>query len=261
MNSGATILDDRETVEFLRDYPHLLAIADAVRATQSGRTHLADRRKPLFVAAAVVGASAAVGVVAAVLVLNPGRSAASPVRQATPLAQANVTSAVQRSIERMALEDGVDPRSVVVLGGSGTGRQSHAVLAGTNASGATVLSFLDGFGMSAFVSGSRFADASNPMFVSDTVSGPSTQARIVGLTGIATRQVARVTVRLANGTTLTLPVDQAPGIGYEGFSYVSKDASTFPATVTAYDGNGHVVTQHKVDATALCPSSQPDCVG
>jgi hypothetical protein len=38
VNSGATIFDDRETVEFLRDHPHLLAIADAVRATQSERT-------------------------------------------------------------------------------------------------------------------------------------------------------------------------------------------------------------------------------
>ena len=35
MSTGATIFDDRETVEFLRDHPHLLAIADAVRATQS----------------------------------------------------------------------------------------------------------------------------------------------------------------------------------------------------------------------------------
>jgi hypothetical protein len=38
VSSGATILDDRETVEMLRDHPHLLAIADAVRATQNKRT-------------------------------------------------------------------------------------------------------------------------------------------------------------------------------------------------------------------------------
>jgi hypothetical protein len=37
VNRGATILDDRETVELLRDHPHLLAIADAVRATQGKR--------------------------------------------------------------------------------------------------------------------------------------------------------------------------------------------------------------------------------
>jgi len=261
VNRSATIFDDRETVEFLRDRPHLLAIADAVRATQGRRTRSAHRRKPMFVAAAVVAACAAVGVVAAVLVLNPGRSAASPVRQATPLSQANVTRSLRSSIRQVALKDGVDPASVVELGGSGTGRQHHAVLAGTDESGATVLAFLDGFGQSEFVSGSRFANASNPMFVSDTVSGPSTQARIVGITGIATTEVARVAVRLANGTTLTLPVDQAPGIAYEGFSYVSSDAATFPATVTAYDTSGHVAAQHKVDATALCRSSQPDCGG
>ena len=161
----------------------------------------------------------------------------------------------------MALHDGVNPSSVVVLGGSGTGRQYHAVLAGTDASGETLLSFLDGFGQSEFGSASRFANASAPMFVSDTVSGPSTEAQIVGLTGIATSEVARVTVRLANGTTLTLALDQAPGIAFEGFSYVSRDASTFPAEVTAYDKSGHVAAQHKVDASSLCKSSQPDCVG
>jgi hypothetical protein len=194
-------------------------------------------------------------------VLRPASSNASPLRQATPLAQANITGATRRSIAHLASKEGIDPTNVVELGGSGTGRQHHAVLAGSDASGATVLSFLDGFGMSDFQQGSRFADASTPMFVSDSVSGPSTQAQIVGIVGITTSEVARVTVHLANGTTLTLPLAQAPGIAYEGFSYVSSDASTFPVTVTAYNAGGHVAAQHTVDATPLCQSSQPNCMG
>jgi hypothetical protein len=238
-------------------------MVSALRANRVAAPNLRSSPGPRrMIGAAAVAVVAAVGVVTAVFVtLNPGRGAASPVRQAIPLSQANLSGSLRRSILRTVSEEGVDPRSVVVLGGSGTGRQHHAVLAGTDASGATVLSYLDGFGMSAFVSGSRFANASTPMFVSDTVSGPSTQARIVGLTGIATQDVARVTVQLANGSTLTLPVDQAPGIAYEGFSYVSSDASTFPTTVTAYDTRGHVAAKHKVDATALCKSSQPNCGG
>lgn len=237
-------------------------LLSALHANQVAAPNLRASHPPTrMIGTAAVAAAAAVVVAVVFVTLNPGRGAASPIRQATPLSQANVTSALRRSIVRVALQDGVNPRSVVVLGGSGTGRQSHGVLAGTDASGATVLAFLDGFGQSAFAAGSRFANASNPMFVSDTVSGPSTQARIVGITGIATQDVARVTVELANGSTLTLPVDQAPGIAYEGFSYVSSDASTLPATVTAYDASGHVLMQHKVDATALCPSSQPNCVG
>lgn len=232
---------------------------DLVAAAHHWQVARERRRRRFLLATSALALAAAIAAIVAVL--NPGRSNASPIRQATPLAQTNITSAMRRSIAHMALRNGVDPATVVELGGSGTGQQHHAVLAGTNASGATVLSFLDGFGMSAFVSGSRFADASNPMFVSDTVSGPSTQARIVGITGIATQDVARVTLELANGSTLTLPVDQAPGIAYEGFSYVSSDASTFPATVTAYDASGHVAAKHKVDATALCNSSQPHCVG
>lgn len=207
--------------------------------------------------AAICGAVVA----AAVVMLNPGRSNASPVRPAIPLSQATITTGLERSIVHAAARDGVSPRSVVVLGGSGSGRQFHAVLAGTNASGATLLSFLDGFGMSAFLPGSRFANTATPMFVSDTVSGPSTQARTVGITGISTEDIARIAVQLANGTTLTLSLDQAPGIAYEGFSYVSSEASSFPAKVTAYDGSGHMVAQHKVDAAPLCPSSQPHCTG
>lgn len=60
MNSGATIFDDRETVELLCDRPHLLAIADAVRATQGKRKGSALRRTPLLVAAVVACATAAV---------------------------------------------------------------------------------------------------------------------------------------------------------------------------------------------------------
>ena len=59
MNSGATIFDDRETVEFLRDHPHLLAIADAVRATQSKQRRSAFRRTPFLVAAVVACATTA----------------------------------------------------------------------------------------------------------------------------------------------------------------------------------------------------------
>lgn len=62
MNGDVTIFGDRETVELLRDHPHLLAIADAVRATQSKPTRMARRR--LLVAAA----SLSVCVVAAVLI-------------------------------------------------------------------------------------------------------------------------------------------------------------------------------------------------
>lgn len=71
MNSGATILDDRETVEFLREHPHLLAIADAVRATQSKSTGTA--RRPLLVAAAAVAVLGAAAALIAFLVV-PGAS-------------------------------------------------------------------------------------------------------------------------------------------------------------------------------------------
>lgn len=52
MNSGATIFDDQETVELLRGRPHLLAIADAVRATQAKRT-LPGRPRTLLLVATV----------------------------------------------------------------------------------------------------------------------------------------------------------------------------------------------------------------
>ncbi len=267
MSKTVSPLRDRELVQMLADEPELLAIADALVETRR-QAGAAQRPRPLerprrlgLVGAGAVLVVIAAAIAAVVAVVNPGSSNASPVRQATPLAQANVTASVRRSIAHMALKNGVDPATVVELGGSGTGRQHHAVLAGTDASGATVLSFLDGFGMSEFVPGDRFASAAHPMFVSDTVSGPSTEARIVGMTGITTSEVTRVTVQLANGTTLTLPLDQAPGIPYEGFSYVSNDASTFPAKVMAYNRDGDVAAQHKVDATALCNSSQPNCLG
>jgi hypothetical protein len=63
VNSNATILDDGETVEFLRDRPDLLAIADAVRATQTRsatRRRLASRRTRVGFGLAAVAAGAAI---------------------------------------------------------------------------------------------------------------------------------------------------------------------------------------------------------
>ena len=212
-----------------------------------------------------------------VSVAKPDSSKASPIRQAIPLAQANFPRTVRRGIARLASRSHVKLASIVELGGTtlqphgglaktdaygaSAGQQDHGLLVGTDTSGATVLSFLDGFGQSGFAPGSAFVNDQKPMFESDTVSGPSTEARIVGLTGITTLDVTRVTVQLANGTTLTLPLAQAQGVAYQGFSYVSGDAATFPAEVTAYNAAGDIAAQHKVDATALCPSSKPDCGG
>jgi hypothetical protein len=69
VNSGATIFDDRETVELLRDHPHLLAIADAVCATQTRRSAFEQHRRPLLVAAAALvacGTAAALTVALAI---------------------------------------------------------------------------------------------------------------------------------------------------------------------------------------------------
>jgi hypothetical protein len=74
VNSGATIFDDRETVEFLRDRPHLLAIADAVRATQRERTRSALRRKPLLIAAAAALVACATAAALIAVFAVPGTS-------------------------------------------------------------------------------------------------------------------------------------------------------------------------------------------
>ena len=216
---------------------------------------LFTRRTLMMWSLAVVAALTA----AVVAVVHSGSSEASPVRRATPLAQTGLSPTVKAAIAKAARQKGADPADVVELGGSGSGSQRHGVLAGTDASGATLVSFFTGFGMSDFVAGSRYANQDRPMLVTDSVEGPSTDARIVGIAGVATRAVQRVTVDLANGTTITLDVGRAPGIPYEGFSYVSGNASTFPAKVTAYNAGGKVLAEHAVDATPLCPASNPGC--
>jgi hypothetical protein len=203
----------------------------------------------------------AVAAAAAIIaVVNSGSSNASAVsHQAAPLARANLTRGVWAAVAKTARANGVDPNNVVELGGTGSGSQRHAVLSGKDASGATVFSVLSGFGMSDFVPGDRFVDSNHPMFVSDSVEGPSTDARIVGIVGIATRTVESVTLDLANGTTTTLAVTRAPGIPYDGFSYVSNNRATFPVKVTAYSAGGRVLAEHEVDAKPLCSEKQPEC--
>ena len=79
MNHGATILDDRETVDFLRDHPDLLAIADAVRATQGTGARSRPHRKLVLVAAAVAAcAAAAIGFGVSTLFEGPGHQGSGP---------------------------------------------------------------------------------------------------------------------------------------------------------------------------------------
>ncbi len=216
---------------------------------------LFTRRAALMSSVALVAALAA----AIVAVVESGSGKATPVRQATPIAQAQLNPAVKAAIAKAARDKGIDPTSVVELGGSGSGSQHHAVLASTDATGSTLVSFLTGFGMSDFVTGSRYVNADRAMIVTESVEGPSTEAQRVGIVGIATRAVQRVTVDLADGTSVTLAVSRAAGIPYEGFSYVSNEPGKFPAKVTAYNAAGHVIAEHTVDSSPLCTTSQPDC--
>jgi hypothetical protein len=81
VNGGATIFDDRETVEFLRDHPHLLAIADAVRATQGTRTRSA---RPMVMVTVGLIAAAALGFGVSTLVQSSGHQASGPTRPVQP---------------------------------------------------------------------------------------------------------------------------------------------------------------------------------
>lgn len=210
----------------------------------------------------MVSALAFVAVLAAAIlaVVQSTSSKASPLREATPLDQTQLSPTVKAAIAKAARQKGIDPDKVVELGGSGSGSQRHALLTSTDGSGATLVSFLSGFGMSDFVVGSRYANPDRAMVVTDSVEGPSTDARIVGIVGIATRAVQRVTLDLANGTTITLTVSRAPGIPYEAFSYVSSEASTFPVQVAAYNARGNVLAEHAVDVRPLCAAVHPDCL-
>ena len=81
MNGGATIFDDRETVELLRDHPQLLAIADAVRATQGERTRSA---RPMVMATIGLIAAAAVGFGVSTLFQGSGHQASGPTAPVQP---------------------------------------------------------------------------------------------------------------------------------------------------------------------------------
>jgi hypothetical protein len=92
--SSLTIFDDRETVEFLHDHPHLLAIADAVRATQ--RRQARPRATPLRIGlAAALLAVAAVGafLLATNSETNPGRKPIGESLFVAPTPVANAAAA------------------------------------------------------------------------------------------------------------------------------------------------------------------------
>ncbi len=213
------------------------------------------RRSTVLTLAATLAVSAAV----AIAIVSPATGNAPPVRPAIPLAQTRLATAVKAAVATAARQRNVDPALVVELGGSGSGPHRHAVLAALDSAGAPVISFLTGFGMSDFVSGTRYAGARRPVVVIDSIEGPSTEARIVGVSGVAVAAVERVEVALVDGSTITIPVRRASGIPYVGFSYVATDSASFPLQVTGYSRGGEVVGTHRVDTRSLCPRGRPSC--
>ena len=115
MNHGATIFDDRETVELLRDHPHLLAIADAIRATQRRQTRTWATPLRIGLAAAALTV-AAIG--AFLLTANSGTNSGTKTigesRIVAPIPVANAEAADALLPFNVVLPSNATPTSLTV---------------------------------------------------------------------------------------------------------------------------------------------------
>jgi len=188
----------------------------------------------------LLGASAAVAVV-----LFHARSTSAFVPPAVvPLSKADLPLSIRAAIRAGASADGVDPDSVVEVGGIGAGDTSRAALVGKDRSGLARISFLQGFGMTFFQPPGRLFQQGEPMAFSEGFSGPQHEPVRIGVVGAARANVDRVTIEVADGSVIDAPLARNNGLSF--FAYAGESPAAFPTVVRAYGHDGMLLQTHEI---------------
>jgi len=160
------------------------------------------------------------------------------------LSKAELPPSMQAAIRAGASADGVDPDSVVEVGGLGAGDTSRAALVGKDRSGVVRVSFLQGFGMTLFQPLGHLFQPGQPLAFSEGFSGPQHEPVRIGVVGAARASVDRVTIELADASVIDAPLATSSGLSF--FAYADDSPADFPTVVRAYGRSGVLLQTHEI---------------
>jgi hypothetical protein len=188
----------------------------------------------------LLGASAA----AALAVFHTASTGASAPPAVVSLREAQLPPNLVDAIRSAARADGVDPDSVVEVGGIGSGSTRRSVLVGEDANGLPRVSFFQGFGMTLFQPARHLFETGDPVAFSEGYSGPEHEPVRVGVVGAARESVDRVAIELGDGRVVDAPLATSHGLRF--FAYAGDLPADFPTVVRAYGRSGALLQTHEI---------------
>lgn len=214
------------------------------------------RRRNLAVPVLALALGAALGGYSAA---HGGSSSSSALPAGIPFSRADLDPSVRAGLARVARQDGLDPTALVEMSSVGSGPFRRSAFVGVDRTGQARIAFFGGTMHTDFLTPEGLL-RDRPMFVWVTASGTSTQMRMIGVVGLVSSTVARVTITRANGKTSDFRISRVPHFGIGFFAAIAEDANQFPSAITAYSADGSVAAEEGVSSQALCSQDDPRCL-
>jgi hypothetical protein len=215
------------------------------------------RRRYAAVTILVVALGAALG---GYSVARGGSGSSPAVRAGIPFGRADLDPAVRAGLARVARQEGLDPAALVEMSGVGAGASRRSAFVGVDRTGDVRVAFFGGTMHTDFLTPDRLL-RDQPMFVDVTASGTTTEMRRIGLVGLVSSNVARVSIRRADGQTFDAPISRVQQFRIGFFATIAAgDAALFPSAVIAYARDGSVLAKESVPSEGLCPKDDPRCL-
>jgi hypothetical protein len=221
-----------------------------MRARGPGHRYVAVPMLVLALGGALGGYSAARG---------GSSSPAAVSRAGTAFSRADLDPQVRAGLAHVAREEGLDPAALVEMGGVGSGALRRSAFVGIDRTGEARVAFFGGTTHTDFLSAERLL-RDRPMFVYVTAAGTTTEMRKIGVVGLVSANVARVTVTRANGEAFDARISRVPRLGLGLFATIAEDADLFPRAVKAFSRDGSVVADESVSSEGLCSKHDPRCL-
>jgi hypothetical protein len=197
------------------------------------------------------------GAVTVAVVVLPRSASATGRSDVRPFAGEGLSPLMRRGIQDLAGRAGIarDRLREVVAVGSGT---SHAgVLVGRDGAGQQLVAFVSPYSVSDFASGEKMVAAYGQLVPRISIQpAPDGQTGHVETMAVVGPRVAKVTIDLANSSTIDMELVHVGNVPYSVFAYASDYPATFPQVIRAYARDGAEIVTRDVTADIAPPLPQ-----
>lgn len=204
--------------------------------------------KRTHVAVAVAGL---VSALAASLTLTPSGLATASAT-VVPFDDAQLPANLKAIAAKVVIREEMATDLLVAVFPSGA-LQDAGVFVGRDANGDDVVSPYNADGMMGFASIDRIS-AYGGVMVFPSAAGDAGQVRRVSLVGVAEPRVGKVTIELADGSSLRAELVTAGQRGFKFFAYATDSSPRFPVAYRAYGTDGLEIKNEDVSQALEPPA-------